>query len=446
MNRAIFLAIFAANLLGLLSGFGIAVITGAMPFLTTEFQLDAGMQGWAVYSMFIGAIFGALLIGRSSDFFGRRPVLMAMAFTFLISAVATGVASSFNFFLFFRFITGVAIGGATVLSPVYISELSPPILRGRLVASFQLSIVIGILLALLSDYMLLDTGANNWRFMFIIGSLPVLLFFLLLVFVPESPRYLMQRGLEHETDVVIRRINPGIDKYQFMKEFKESINIGVLASNGALLKPSYSKLLLIGMTIGMFNQFTGVNVVVFYAMNFFKSVGFTTYSGIEPAVIMGLIILVFTIVAMIFIDTTGRKKLLMIGSIGMAVCLLLLTILFVTGLEGSYILLLILAGFIGFFAVSQGTVLWVLLSEMFPNSIRIRGAAIGSSAYWFFNVLISILFPILITNIGIAALFAFFAAATLGGFFFFRKYLIETKGKSLESMENYKIEKESVPR
>lgn len=446
MNRAIFLAIFAANLLGLLSGFGIAVITGAMPFLTTEFQLDSGMQGWAVYSMFIGAAFGALLIGRSSDFYGRRPALMAVALIFLLSAVATAVASSFSFFLVFRFITGVAIGGATVLSPVYISELSPPILRGRLVASFQLSIVIGILLALLAVYMLLDSGANNWRFMFIAGCLPVPLFFLFLVFVPESPRYLMQRGLEHETDVVIRRINPGIDKNQFMKEFKESINIKILASNGALFKQSYSKLLFIGIAIGMFNQFTGINVVVFYLTDFFRQVGFTKNSGIELALIIGLTNLIFTIVAMKIIDKTGRKKLLLVGSVGMAVCLLFSALLFAAGLEGSYIMLMILLVFVGFFAVSQGTVLWVLLSEMFPNSIRVRGAAIGSSAYWFFNMLISFLFPILIANIGVAVLFAFFAAATLGSFFFFRKYLIETKGRSLESMENYMIKKESVLR
>jgi sugar porter (SP) family MFS transporter len=434
MNRALFLAISAANLLGLLSGFGIAVINGALPFLTMEFQLDSGMQGWAVYSMFIGAVLGALLIGRSSDFFGRRPVLMAVALIFLVSAVATGVASNFNFFLFFRFITGIAIGGTTVLSPVYISELSPPKLRGRLVASFQLSCVIGILLAFLSDYMLSDTGANNWRFMFIAGGVPVLLFFLLLVFVPESPRYLMQRGLEHETDVVIRRINPDIDKYQFMKEFKESLNIKILSSNGALLKPSFSRLLFIGIAIGMFNQFTGVNVVMFYVTDFFRSRGLTANSGIVPAMTLGMINFVFTIVAMIFIDKTGRKKLLMLGSIGMAFCLFLLTLLFIAGLEGSTLILLVMAGFVGFFAVSQGTVLWVLLSEMFPNSIRVRGAAIGSSSFWFFNLLISFLFPIFIGSIGVAVLFAFFTATTLGSLFFFRKYLVETKGRSLESM------------
>ena len=443
MNRAIFLAITAANLLGLLSGFSIAVITGALPFLIPEFQLNSGMQGWAIYTMFIGAFFGALLIGRSSDFYGRRPMLMAVALLFLISAVATGVASSFNFFLVSRFITGIAIGGATVLSPVYISELSPPALRGRLVASFQLSIVIGILIAFFTNHLLLDTGANNWRFMFIVGGLPTLLFFLLLVFVPESPRYLMQRGLEHETDVVIRRISPDIDKFQFMKEFKESMNIKILASNGALFKQSYSKLLFIGIAIGMFNQLTGINVVIFYLTDFFRSVGINKNSGIELALIIGLTNLIFTIVAINFIDKTGRKKLLLIGSIGMGVCLLLLSILFTAGMGGSYIILLILAGFFGFYAVSQGTVMWVLLSELFPNSIRVRGAAIGSSSFWFFNVVVSLLFPVITVNLGVGILFGFFAAATLGSFFFFRKYLVETKGKSLEMMENYMIKKDS---
>jgi len=437
MNRALFVATFIASLGGLLSGFGIAVITVAMPFLTSEFQLNAEMQVWAVNSTLIGSVFGALVIGRLSDFLGRRPMLMALALLFLFSAIATGLIGSFSFFLVFRFFTGIAIGGSAVLSPVYIAELSPPNIRGRLVASFQLAIVIGILIAFFSDYMLLDTGANNWRYMFITGALPALIFFFLLFFAPESPRYLMQRGLEHETDVVIRRVNPQIDKYEFMQEFKKLNNIKIIASNATLFKQPFSKLLFIAILLAMFNQFTGINAVIYYANDFFKSVGLSANSGIEQVLIIGLTNLVFTVVAMTLIDKVGRKKLLLTGSLGMAVCLFLFAILFAAGLNGSYIMLLILIGFIGFFAASQGTVIWVLLSEMFPNNIRIRGASIGSSSYWFFNLVTSFLFPLLAANLGVGTLFVFFAAATFGSFFFFRKYLVETKGKTLEEMENY---------
>ena len=446
MNRALFVAVFIADLGGLLFGFCIAVIAGALPLLTTEFQLSAGMQGWAVNSTAVGCIFGSLFLGRLSDFLGRRPTLMFIALIFLFSNIATGVIGSFHFFLVFRFITGVAIGGSAVLSPVYIAELSPPDFRGRLVASFSLAIVIGILLAFFSDYMLMDAGANNWRYMFLVGAFPALVFFLLLFFAPESPRYLMQRGLEHETDVVIRRINPQIDKFIFMQEFKKLNNIKIIASNSNLFKQPYLKMLYTGIALGMLNQFTGISAVMYYATDFFRSVGVAVNSGMKQAVIIGVTNLVFTLVAMTMIDKIGRKKLLLMGSIGMAVCLFLSAILFTAGLQQSYITLLILFGFIGFFAVSQGTVLWVLLSEIFPNSIRIRGAALGSSAYWFFNLLITFLFPILIANIGAGALFGFFTAATLGSYFYFRKYLIETKGKTLESMKNYLMKKEPVPR
>lgn len=444
MNRPLFLAIFVVDLLGLLAGFGITVITDAMPFLTTEFQLNGGMQDWAVNSMVIGSAVGALFIGRPSDFLGRRPMLMAVALLFLFSTIATGVIGSYKFFLVFRFITGMAIGGSVILAPVYISELSPPNIRGRLVASFQLAIVIGILMALLSDYMLMDTGVNNWRYMFISGVFPALIFFLLLLFIPESPRYLMQRGLEHETDVVIRRINPQIDKFEFIQEFKKSNDIKIISSNAYLFQQPYPKLLLTGIALGMFNQFTGINAVMFYVTDFFRSVGFASNSRIEPALIIGLTNLVFTIVAMTIIDKVGRKKLLLAGSIGMAVCLSILTILLTAGLEGSFIILLVLVGFTGFFAASQGTVIWVLLSEMFPNNIRIRGASIGSFSYWFFYVVIVFLFPVIAKNLGVGTLFGFFAVATIGSYFFFRKYLVETKGKTLEEMNKNMEKKESA--
>jgi sugar porter (SP) family MFS transporter len=443
INRALFIATFIASLGGLLFGFDIAVVTGAMPFLATEFQLSSGMQGLTLNLTLIGSAFGVLIIGRPSDFLGRRRMMMVIALLFLFSAIATGVISNFKFFLVFRFITGIAIGGSAVLVPVYISELSPPNIRGRLVATFQLAITIGILMAFLSDYMLMDTGANNWRYMFIFRGFPALIFYLLLIFVPESPRYLMQRGLEHESDVVIRRTNPNVDKNEFIKEFKKFNNIKILVSNAYLFKQPYLKLLYLGIALGMFNQFTGINAVMYYTTDLFRSFVFAANSGIEQALIIGLTALVFTIVAMTKIDKVGRKKLLLVGSIGMTVCLSLFAILFMAGFKGSYIMLPVLIGFTGFCAASQGTVIWVLLSEMFPNNIRIRGVSIGIFSYLSFNVVTSFILPVISPNYGVGSLFAFYAFATFGSFFFYRKYLIETKGKTLEEIEK-DMKKESV--
>jgi sugar porter (SP) family MFS transporter len=434
MNRALLVAVFTANLGGLLLGFGIAVVNGAMPFLTMEFQLDSVMHGWIVNSTLIGSLFGALFIGRLSDFSGRRPMLIFMALLFLFSAIGTGVISSFVVFLIFRFITGIAIGGTAVLASVYISELSPPNNRGRLSASFPFAIVTGILLAFFSDYLLIDTGANNWRYMFLVCAFPALLFLLFLYFGPESPRYLMQRGLEHETDVVIRRINPEIDKYGFMQEFKKIVNTRLIASNANLFKQPHLKILGTGFALGMFCQLTGINAVLYYSADFFRSAGFPENHVIQQVVIIGLISLVFTIVAMTMIDRVGRKKLLLVGSAGMAVCLSLFAILFMAGIQEGQFMFPLLIVFFGFFSVSQGTVFWVLLPEMFSNNIRIRGASIGLFSFLFFNIVTSFLIPGIASNYAIGTLFLFYALATIGSFFFFRKYLVETKRKTLEEM------------
>jgi MFS family permease len=253
----------------------------------------------------------------------------------------------------------------------------------------------------------------------------------------------MLRGKEHETDVVIRRINPDIDKFEFMQEFKKTINIKTVVNNADLFRKPYSKLLFMGFALGMFNQFTGINAVVYYASDLIRLVGFSTSSGIEQPLIIGLTNLVFTVVAMTLIDKVGRKKLLLMGSLGMAVCLFLFALLSLAGFQENYIMLLILIGFIGFFAASQGTVIWVLLSEMFSNNIRIRGASFGAFSFWVFSLVLSFLVPAITSVPGVSKLFLFFAVVTFGSYFFFRKYLVETKGRTLEEMENLMMEKEA---
>lgn len=443
MKRSLMLYTFAAALGGLLFGFDTAVINGAMPFFTSYFGLTNAMKGWAVSSALIGCLFGALFIGRPGDYFGRRSMLKVLAVLFIISSIGTGLADSFWVFVVFRFIAGVAIGGSAVLSPMYITEIAPPSKRGRLTITFQLAIVTGILVAFFSDYILLETGENNWRWMFIAGIIPALAFFILLFFVRRSPRWLVKTGRTEEALRVLREVDPESNPEQTVAEIKESINTEVLSKNVYLFRKPYLKLVLTGIAVGMFNQFTGINIIMYYATDIFRSAGFSTESAIGQTVIIGVTNLLFTLLAMTIIDKVGRKKLLLFGSLGMTVFLSAFAFLFLSGITGGLAILFLLIGFIACFAVSQGAVIWVLLSEMFPNNIRARGSSAGSFSHWFFNALLTFLFPVMVSlfggssgnQAGVGYMFIFYAAATFLSYFFFRKFLVETKGKSLEDIE-----------
>ena len=437
MKQPLYLYTFVAALGGLLFGFDTAVINGAIPFFTEHFGLTDAMKGWAVSSALIGCVIGALAVGRPGDFFGRRLVLRVLALLFLVSAIGSGMAWNFSAFIAFRVIGGLAIGGASVLSPLYIAEIAPAAYRGRLAITFQLAIVTGILVAFFSDYLLLNTGSNNWRWMFISGALPALVFFVLLFFVSQSPRWLVMKGYIHQAREVLKEVNPGTDTEQLLSEIRNSVNTEVLGKTVYLFKKPYLKLVMIGIAIGMFNQFTGINIVMYYTTDIFRTAGFSTDSAILQTVIIGFTNLIFTLIAMRLIDKIGRKKMLLIGSVGMTFFLALFAFAFITGLQTG-LLVVMLIGFVAFFSSSQGAVIWVLLSEMFPNNIRARGASIGSFSHWFFNAITVFLFPTIaafFTNgKGIGYIFLFYAVATLISFFFFRKYLVETKGKSLEEM------------
>jgi sugar porter (SP) family MFS transporter len=435
VKQALLKYTFVAALGGLLFGFDTAVINGAMPFFTEFFGLDKTGQGWAVSSALIGCILGALFVGKPGDIFGRRYMLRVLAVLFFVTALGTGLAQDFTVFVVFRFIGGLAIGGASVLSPMYISEIAPARYRGRLAATFQLAIVIGILVAFFSDYLLLDTGINNWRWMFVAGGLPALIFFVLLFFVRRSPRWLVRKGKIEEARATILAVNPEGDAEGILQEIRGSIDTEVMNKSIFLFRKPYLKLVLIGIAVGMFNQFTGINIIMYYATDIFRSAGFSTGSAIGQTVIIGMTNLIFTLLAMTIIDLVGRKRLLLMGSIGMTLFLGIFSVAFLSGHTGGFLLLVLLIGFIAFFAASQGAVIWVLLSEMFPNNIRARGSAIGSFSHWFFNAVLSFLYPIVAGVIGVGYVFIFYAIATFISFFYFRKYLVETKGKTLEELE-----------
>ena len=435
MKHKLYLYTFVAALGGLLFGFDTAVISGTIPFITDFFNLNDTLLGYAVSSALIGCVIGAISVGKPGDLFGRRTMLRIMAVLFFVSAIGTGLANSLSIFVIFRFIGGLAVGGASVLSPMYISEIAPAKIRGRLVATAQLAIVIGILTAFFSNYLLVGTGTNNWRFMFLAEGIPALAFFILLFFVSRSPRWLVKMDRIDEAKSVIKSVNPDVDVKKVIDEIVQSIDKEVFAHSIVLFKKPYLRLVLIGMIVGMFNQLTGINAIMYYAPSIFKTAGFTDDSALMQTVLIGATNLLFTILAMSVIDKLGRKFLLIIGACGMSIFLGLSAFAYLREAFEGHLLLVYLIGFAAFFASSQGVVVWVILSEMFPNNIRARASSIGSFSVWSFNALTTFLFPIVAGKFGIGYIFIFYSIATAISLLFFIKYLVETKGKSLEELE-----------
>lgn len=444
MPGNLFLYTIVAALGGLLFGFDTAVINGALPFFRDYFQLDSVSEGWAMSSAIFGCIIGAIGIGRPGDKYGRRFMLKITAALFLVSAFGTGLSNNVATFIFFRIVGGLAVGSASVLSPIYISEVAPPKYRGRFTILFQLSIVIGILLAFATDLALIDTGANNWRWMFISEAVPATLFFTLLFFVGRSPRWLVKKGLLEEARIVIDQTNAGNNNGELLKDIQQSIDFEVVEHIKYLFKKPFLRLVIIGLLIGMFNQLTGIAIVMIYSSDIFRAAGFGTESAILQTVIVGATNLLFTVLAMFFIDRIGRKFMLLLGSVGMTIFLGIFSFIFLNEI-GGLMPLVFMIGFVACFAFSQGAVVWVLFAEMFPNNIRSRGASIGSFSHWVFYALLLFLFPVVNKSFadsrGIGYIFALFAVFTFISFFFFKKYIVETKGKSLEELEKVTLGK-----
>jgi len=441
MRRYLYFVTFVAALGGLMFGFETAVINGAIYYIAEHFQLTDLMRGFVVSTALAGCVIGALFIGKPGDKYGRRYMLKIMAALFLFSMLGTGLAPNIWVFIVARFVGGIAVGGASVLTPMYISEVSPPKIRGRLVATNQLAIVTGILIAFFSDYLIDTILHGSWRWMFLAGIFPSALLWFLLFFITRSPRWLVKVGREEEARDVIARVNTDENVEELLANIKDSLKEEAASKDVALLRKPYFRLVLIGIAVGMFNQFAGINVIMYYSTDIFREAGFSGESALMQSVLVGLTNLLFTIIAMTFIDRFGRKFLLYVGSIGMSVFLGLFSWAFITDNKSGFILLGLLIGYIAFFAFSQGAVIWVILSEMFPNSIRARGTAIGSFSHWFFNFGIALLFPVVSKALGVGVVFVFFTVATLLSIVFYRFALIETKGKSLEEIEKIMLKK-----
>lgn len=441
MRRYLYFVTFVAALGGLMFGFETAVINGAIHYVAEQFQLSAFMKGFVVSTALAGCVIGALIIGKPGDKFGRRYMLKVMAFLFLISMLGTGLASNIWIFIVFRFIGGIAVGGASVLTPMYISEVSPPKLRGRLVATNQLAIVTGILVAFFSDYFIDSILHGSWRWMFLAGIIPSAALFVLLFFITRSPRWLVKMGREGEARDVISRVSPEEDINELITSIQDSLKSEGSGKRISIFKKPYSKLALIGIAVGMFNQFAGINVIMYYSTDIFRDAGFSAESALLQSVLVGFTNLIFTIIAMTIIDRFGRKFLLYVGSVGMTVFLGLFSWAFISDNKSGFILLTLLIGYIAFFAFSQGAVIWVILSEMFPNRVRAQGTALGSFSHWIFNFGIALLFPVVKDAFGVGNVFVFFTVATFLSIFFYKFALIETKGKTLEEIEKMVLKK-----
>jgi SP family arabinose:H+ symporter-like MFS transporter len=423
-----------AALGGLLFGFDTAVIAGTTAGLTRTFQLSPNSLGLTVAIALVGTVVGSMLAGLPGDRYGRRDSLRFMAILYLISALGCAVAWNWYSLVAFRFIGGLGIGGSSVLGPMYIAEVAPARLRGRLVGFFQFNVVAGILLAYFSNYLIgrAALGLEDWRWMLGISGVPAVLFFLMLFTIPRSPRWLVQKSRISEA----RSVLEGIGEENVETELQDIINsIDVEHGHGRepLFSWKYRFPIFLAVSIAMFNQLSGINAILYYLNDIFARAGFSKVSGDLQAVLIGFTNLVFTIIAMSIIDRVGRKTLLLIGSIGCTVCLAGVAIVFFSGSHEG-LLVWLLVGNIAFFSFSQGAVIWVYISEVFPTRVRAKGQSLGSFTHWFMNAIISWTFPIIASK-SRGAPFVFFAAMMLLQFFVVLMTYPETKGITLEDMQ-----------
>jgi MFS transporter, SP family, arabinose:H+ symporter len=431
----IFLAA-TASLGGLLFGFDIAIITGAGPFLIQHFKLSDLSLGWAFSSLLFGCVIGSAIAGRLTDFHGRRKILLWVAVLFALTSLATGLASSFTMFAAARFAGGLAVGAASILSPMYIAEVAPAPMRGRLCTLYQMSIVTGILMSYYINYLLRDAGSANWRWMFATGVIPSLVFFLLLLAAPESPRYLFANGKQQSAIAILERISGRESALVEASEISASLSEKRAAWRD-LLRPGIRPALLAGLCLAILVHVSGINTIIDYAPAILKSAGWQIDAALFSTFIIGLTNFTFTLVSFWAIDRYGRKPLYIGGSLGMFGALVLLTLAaLIDRFQGSLVLVLIL-GYLAFFASAIGPVFWTLVAEIFPNHIRGTAMIVPVLTQWVANAAVVLFFPLAFHQAGKAITFGFLAAMALVQAIFTYFFVPETKGKTLEEIAEF---------
>jgi sugar porter (SP) family MFS transporter len=435
LNGTLIRTVFVAALGGSLLGFDTAVIAGSTHGLTQMFGLSPSELGFTVSAALWGTVLGAMAAGSMGRVLGGRTSLLILASCYLISALGCAFSSSWTWLLIFRFVGGLGMGGSSVIAPVYIAEIAPAQWRGRLVGAFQINIIGGILLAYLSNYVIGLFGMGElveWRWQLGIAAAPAALFLLMLVGIPQSPRWLVTQGRLEEAEQVLRKL--GSEKpLGELASIRSSLEADSGPSSDRLFQWRYRRPILLALVLAMFNQLIGINAVLYYLNDIFAMAGFDRTSQNAQAVAVGATMLIATLIALSLIDKFGRRTLLLVGSVGLAVCLAAIATIFRIQQYQST-LLMFLVGYVAFFAFSQGAVIWVYLSEIFPDRVRAQGQSLGSSTHWVMNAIVSAAFPVIATQSQSGPFFMFLVMVILQ-FLAVLMFFPETSGVRLEDIQ-----------
>jgi sugar porter (SP) family MFS transporter len=425
---------------GFIFGFDTVVISGGEQAIQAYWQLGSLAHGLTTSIAIVGTIFGALFGSIPADKIGRKKSLLIIALLFVFSALGTAIVTNWYLFMILRFIGGLGVGASSVIAPIYISEISPAAARGRLVILFQTNIVFGIVIAYLSNLVIVNIlgpdQANSWRYMLGVMSVPSLIFLILLPFVPESPRWLLLQGRDEEAVGIFKIMNPmGYDQ-EMAGIIKTNKKDASEPGSDQLFSGRYKFPVWLAILIAFFNQTSGINAILYYAPRIFQMTGLGKYSSLEQSLALGIVNFVFTLVAISVIDKIGRKKMMLIGSVGLVLTLGLVAYSFFTRSFSGYYVTVYLSCFIAFFSFSQGAVIWVFISEIFPTQVRAKGQTLGSFTHWFMAAVITFIFPFFTEKLGGGPTFLVFTIMMVLQLVFVIKVMPETRGKSLEDIEH----------
>ncbi|GAA3984144.1 sugar porter family MFS transporter [Mucilaginibacter dorajii] len=419
---------------GFLFGFDTAVISGAEKSIQQFWHLSVMEHGLTISIALIGTVIGSLFGARPSDIFGRKNTLYFVAAAYLLSSIGTALADNWYLFLVFRLLGGLGVGISSVTAPIYISEVSPADRRGRLVGLFQFNVVLGILISYLSNYLISQGGEASWRWMLGVQAFPSALFLVLIYFIPESPRWLiLKKGETGRALEILRVINP-LNCEQELAAIKNS-SLHETASSSSLFSGQYKTPVILAVLFAFFNQVSGINAIIYYAPRIFEMAGLGAHSSLLSTVGIGLINFIFTLLGINIIDKVGRRTLMLVGSFGLIASLFMVAFTFYSGHMSGFAIPIYMMMFIAFFAFSQGAVIWVFISEIFPNQVRAKGQTLGSSTHWVMAAIIAFCFPYLAESLGGAVTFSFFGVMMVCQLIFVWRFMPETKGRSLEQIE-----------